>query len=107
MNYTIAQTLSRQNFKRHFGIHRATFEQIVKALRVGWRATPKPGAKPKLSIEDRVLVALEYWRECRTYFHIGNSWGVSESTVSRVHPFKSEQITASQIRTLNGTQFKL
>lgn len=102
MNYTIAQTLSCQNFKRHFGIHRATFEQIVKALRVGWRATPKPGAKPKLSIEDRVLVALEYWREYRTYFHIGNSWGVSESTVCRIVHWVENQLMRSGCFRLPG-----
>ena len=45
---------------------------------------PKPGAKPKLELEDRVLVTLEYWREYRTYFHIGTDWGVSESTVCRI-----------------------
>jgi len=31
-----------------------------------------------------VLVCLEYWREYRTYFHIGSSWGVSEATVYRI-----------------------
>lgn len=29
-------------------------------------------------------MCLEYWREYRTYFHIGSSWGVSESTVCRI-----------------------
>jgi hypothetical protein len=29
-------------------------------------------------------VALEYWREYRTYFHIGTNWGVSESTICRI-----------------------
>ena len=27
---------------------------------------------------------MEYWREYRTYFHIGTSWGVSESTICRI-----------------------
>ena len=84
MNYTIAQTLSPEHFKRRFGIHRETLKQIVQALKPEWRATPQPGAKPKLGLEDRVLVALEYWREYRTYFHIGISWGISESTVCRI-----------------------
>lgn len=29
-------------------------------------------------------MTLEYWREYRTYFHIGNSWVVNESTVYRI-----------------------
>ena len=30
-----------------------------------------------------MLVALQYWREYRTYFHIAQDWGVSESTICR------------------------
>ena len=44
----------------------------------------KPGSPNTLSPEDQVLMALQYWREYRTYFHIGESWGVSESTVCRI-----------------------
>lgn len=35
-------------------------------------------------MEDQVLMTLEYWREYRTYFHIGQSWGVNESTAYRI-----------------------
>lgn len=84
MNYTIAQTVSRQQFKRRFGVQPTTFKQMVNVLKRDWRPAPLPGAKPKLDLEDRVLIALEYWREYRTYFHIGTSWGVSESTVCRI-----------------------
>ena len=31
-------------------------------------------------MEDRLLMALEYIREYRTYFHVSQSYGVSEST---------------------------
>jgi hypothetical protein len=44
----------------------------------------KTGRPGKLSIEDQLLMALEYWREYRTYFHIGQSWGVNESTAYRI-----------------------
>lgn len=84
MNSKIAQNLSPAYFKRRFGVHRTTFKQLVKALKPYWRATPKPGAKPKLALAERVLVCLEYWREYRSYFHIGSSWGVSEATVYRI-----------------------
>ncbi len=84
MNPKIAQKLSAAHFKRRFGVHRATFKRLVKALKPYWRPTPKPGVKPKLALGDRVLVCLEYWREYRTYFHIGSSWGVSEATVYRI-----------------------
>lgn len=99
MNYTIAQTLSTAHFKRRFGVTRITFKRLVNALKPLWRPTARPGAKPKLELEDRVLVCLEYWREYRTYFHIGSSWGVSESTVCRiVHWVEDHLIGSGQFR---------
>lgn len=92
MNYKIAQKLSSEHFKRRFGVHRATFKHLVKALKPFWRATPKAGAKPKLALAERILVCLEYWREYRTYFHIGSSWGVSESTVCRSVQWVEDQL---------------
>ena len=84
MDYKIAQTLSNRKFKRRFGVAHKTFKQIIETLTPRWRPHPQPGAKPKLRLADRVLLTLEYWRESRTYFHIGSSWGVSESTVCRI-----------------------
>lgn len=84
MNSTKAETLTNQQFKRRFGVQRDTLKAIVKALQPEWRETPKPGAKPQLDLGDRILVALEYWREYRTYFHISTNWGISESTVCRI-----------------------
>ncbi|MFN8509152.1 MAG: transposase family protein [Deinococcaceae bacterium] len=40
----------------------------------------KGGRKNKLSIEDQLLMAFEYTREYRTYFHVNQSYGVSESS---------------------------
>ena len=34
--------------------------------------------------ENQVLMTLEYLREYRTYFHIGQSWGLNESNVYRI-----------------------
>ncbi|PPE03240.1 hypothetical protein HCUR_01321 [Holospora curviuscula] len=36
----------------------------------------KVGRKKKLILKDRLLMALEYIREYRTYFHISQSYGV-------------------------------
>ena len=43
----------------------------------------KSGRPIKLNIEDQVLMTLEYWREYRTQFHIGVSWGLDETNVLR------------------------
>ena len=41
------------------------------------------GRTPKLIREDQLLMTLMYWREYRTEFHIGLTYGVSEATVCR------------------------
>ncbi|MEP0854407.1 MULTISPECIES: helix-turn-helix domain-containing protein [Cyanophyceae] len=40
--------------------------------------------KLALRVEDQVLVAKAYWREYRSQFHIGVSWGLHETTVGRI-----------------------
>ena len=44
------------------------------------RKKAKGGRQSKLSLEDRLLLSLEYLREYRTYFHVAKSYGVSESS---------------------------
>jgi hypothetical protein len=41
------------------------------------------GTPNTLSIEDQLLMMLEYWREYRTYFHIGQAYGLSEGAAYR------------------------
>ncbi|SPR13070.1 IS5 family transposase ISOt6 [Orientia tsutsugamushi] len=40
----------------------------------------KGGRKNKLNLEEQLLMALEYLREYRTYFHIDQNYGISESS---------------------------
>ncbi len=37
------------------------------------------GRNPKLCLKDQLLMALEYNREYRTYFHTAQNYGISES----------------------------
>jgi hypothetical protein len=78
--------LKPAQFQRRFGIKIQTLKAIVNALENFRLENPKDrrGRRTILTLEEQVLVALEYWREYRTYFHIGTSWGVSESTICRI-----------------------
>ena len=44
---------------------------------------PSFGRPPKLCREDRLLMTLMDWREYRTQYHIAQTYGLSESAVSR------------------------
>ena len=81
MSYNQLKELADEKFCRLTGIKRATFEHMVVILKIADQEKKKRGGrKDKLSIEDQLLMALEYIREYRTYFHTGQSYGLSEST---------------------------
>lgn len=80
MKFEIVKGLDEEKFRRLTGVKRMTFDKMVSILdqSVKERKTNK-GRKKKLSIENMLLMTLEYIREYRTYFHISQSYSVSES----------------------------
>jgi hypothetical protein len=80
MRYETVQKLKDKEFKRLTGVERNTFEKMLKVVEEG---LPDFGRPPKLSRADQLLMTLMYWREYRTEFHIGQTYGVSEATVCR------------------------
>jgi Helix-turn-helix of DDE superfamily endonuclease len=84
MRFTQVAKESGENFRRLTGIKRRTFSVMVKILSQAEAKRKSRGGKPnKLSIEDRLLMTLEYLREYRTYFHISRSDEISESACYR------------------------
>ena len=81
MKYESIKGLEDEKFRRLTGVKRTTFEKMLAILsEADTKKHAKGGRKPKLALEDRLLMALEYIREYRTYFHVSQSYGVSEST---------------------------
>lgn len=80
MKFEIVKGLDEEKFRRLTGVKRTTFDKMVNILEqsIKSRKTTK-GRKKKLSIENMLLMTLEYIREYRTYFHISQSYSVSES----------------------------
>ena len=84
MKYEIIKEYDEKQFRRITGIKRATFNQMIEILKKSYAEKHKRrGRKPKLSIENQLLAALEYWREYRTYAHIAASYGIAESNIYR------------------------
>ena len=85
MKYEQIRNLPDESFRRLTGIKRQTFEKMIKILAEDDKNKKiKGGRKNKLSLENQLLMALEYIREYRTYFHISKSDGnVSEGQDSR------------------------
>lgn len=63
MNYSKVKILPSQQFKRLVGIQPSTFAEML---------------------EDQLLMTLSYWREYRILFHIAMTYGIHESSASRI-----------------------
>ena len=73
--------LDDEKFRRLTGVKRLTFDKMVGILDQSIKTRKfTNGRKRKLSLENSLLMTLEYIREYRTYFHVSQSYGVSEST---------------------------
>jgi len=82
--YRKIKKLKAIEFRRLTGVRPDTFQEMVVILQDAEKKRMSRGGKPhRLKLEDRLLMALEYLREYRTYFHLGQSYGLSESACYR------------------------
>ena len=71
MTYRNVKKLKPKDFKRLCGAFLKTFNQMVEIVKKAETSRQKTGRLSKLKIEAQILMTLEYWREYRTYFHLG------------------------------------
>jgi Helix-turn-helix of DDE superfamily endonuclease len=102
MRYESAKNLKSSDFKRSYGVNFDTFKDMVKVVKVERMLKKKTGRKDKLTIEDQVLMTLGYWREYRTYFHIGQDWKINESTAYRIIRRVEDMLIQSGLFALPG-----
>jgi hypothetical protein len=81
MKFETVKELDNEKFRRLTGVKRSTFNKMVEILHESVKNRKvNSGRKKKLSTENSLLMALEYIREYRTYFHVSQSYGLSESS---------------------------
>ena len=87
MFYKDIENLNSGRFKRLTGVKREVFDQMLDVLneyKTNSRKHPSRGTPAKLSNADKLLLLLMYYREYRTQFHIGVTYGISESRVCEI-----------------------
>lgn len=107
MRYERVNELSEERFYRLTGLRRETFEEMVSVLheqRAVDESTHKHrgGGRHKLTLPDKLLLTLEYWREYRTQFHISESYGLSETSTWRTIRWVEDALIHSGKFTLPG-----
>ena len=103
MRYEDAQQLNAVQFRRLTGVKPCVFEQMAAVVREAHAAKKARGGRPnKISVENMLMLTLEYYREYRTYFHIATSYGISESYVCKVVRWVEETLIRSGKLSLPG-----
>ena len=106
MRWEHVQQYEPKKFRRLVGVTPEVFEQMREVALAGVPASTHPvqgakrGPKPKLGIEDQLLMLLMYYREYRTFAHTGASFEVSETSCWRI-------VTDLEVRLLADERFHL
>lgn len=103
MSYEQVKDLRPAEFKRYCGVQPETFHRMVEVVSHHLYKKRRVSGRPmKLSVEDQVLMTLEYWREYRTFFHLARSWGLHESSIWRTIRRVEDILTKSRAFKLPG-----
>lgn len=101
--YEAVSKLSSIEFRRLTGVQKTTFAEMVEIIKEAQNIrSSRRGKPPHLSIADRLLMTLEYLREYRTYFHLGQSYGLSESACYRNCRWIEDTLIKSKMFSLPG-----
>lgn len=106
--YDMIKGLSSDRFRRLTGVSKSVFQIMVGVIQAVEHERMKKGGKPSyLKTEDKLLMTLEYLREYRTYFHLGQSYGLSESACYRNCRWVEEVLVRNKTFSLPGKKVLL
>ena len=105
MRFDSLKNLPDADFRRLTGVKPKTFQAMTELLAEARRKKKALGGRPnKLTVEDTLLMALEYWREYRTYFHIANGYGITESYAYKQIKWVEDILIKSELFSLPGSK---
>jgi len=97
--------LSEKVFKRCVGTTKSVFQEMMVILHAAYTKLHESGGNPKgLSVGDKLLITLQYFREYRTMELIAADFGCSKSTVCRSIVWVEDTLLADGRFQLPGKQ---
>ena len=89
--------LKEKEYKKIFGVSKRVFEQMLKILEETFQQEHRRGGRPpKLSVLDKLVIMLGYYRDYRTMESIAFDYGVSKSTVYESIRWAEESLIKSR-----------
>jgi hypothetical protein len=94
--YKKIEKLKATEFKLITGVTREIFQNMLEVLRRKYAEEHEQGGQPGLSIELRLTLALEYWREYRSFRHMANDHQISKSMINRAVLWVEDTLSESE-----------
>jgi len=74
--------LKTSQYKELLGVDKPTFDKMYSTLLDAYTELHKQGGKPPvLTVLDKLIITLGYWREYRTYRNIAFDYGVTKTAI--------------------------
>ena len=74
--------LKEEEYQKYFGVKKEIFEKMLEVLNDEYAEKHKKGGRPSvLSVLDKLVVMLQYYREYRTMDNIAFDYNTNKSTV--------------------------
>ena len=87
--------LKSEKYQELFGVNKTTFEAMLEILETDYRRKHKQGGRPpKLSVPDKLIIMLQYYKEYRTMECVAFDYGVSKSTICDAIHWAEETLIA-------------
>ena len=80
--YEKIERLDDKTFKLITGVTKAVFNEMLEVLKKAYDEMRKKGGSRGLSPELRLTLALEYWREYRTFRHMENDHQINKTKIN-------------------------
>ena len=94
--YEKVEKLAEKEFKRITGVTREVFEKMLVELRRKYAEDHTQGGQSGMPVELRLTLALEYWREYRTYEHMANDHQIKKSVINRAVMWVEDVLSESE-----------
>jgi len=94
--YEKLEKLDEKEFKLITGVTRKVFEEMKGVLQRKYKEEHRQGGLTGMPVELRLTLALEYWREYRSFRHMANDHQIGKSKINNAVIWVEEVLSESE-----------
>lgn len=92
------EKLKEKDYQKYFGVKKEVFEKMLEILKEADKEKHKKGGRPSvLSVLDKLIIMLQYYREYRTMDNIAFDYGTNKSTVYYAIKWAEETLIKNKV----------